>query len=155
MQVTIARTGFRRVALGAAAAALATLLAAGDAAAQSCQEDFAKLSARREANVKALNAMTGGGKRKLDPIAACPRLQSLAAAERELVAYMVKNKEWCGIPDEVLDNARKGSARTGGVAAQACRVAGQVKQMRARAEREAREGGGGGPQVQRMPTGPL
>ena len=154
MQVTIATTGLRRAARAGAAAGLLTLLFVGGAAAQSCQDDFTRLNARREANVKALNAMTGGGKRKLDPIAACPRLQSLAAAERELIAYMAKNKDWCGIPDEVLANARKSAARTGGVAAQACKVAGQVRQMRAQAERQAREGGGG-PQVQRMPTGPL
>lgn len=154
MQVTIATRGFRRAARAGAAACLLSLLWVGGAAAQSCQEDFAKLNARREANVKALNAMTGGGKRKLDPIDACPRLQSLAAAERELIAYMTKNKDWCGIPDEVVANARKGAARTGGVAAQACKVAGQVRQMRAQAQRQAREGGGG-PQVQRMPSGPL
>lgn len=154
MRLTIARTDFLRGFAIAAAAGAMTLLAVGEAAAQSCQEDFTKLSARREANVKALNAMTGGGKRKLDPIAACPRLQSLAAAERALIAYMEKNKDWCGIPDEVVANARKGAARTGGVAAQACKVAGQVRQMRAQAQRQAREGGGG-PQVQRMPSGPL
>jgi hypothetical protein len=152
MPVITAGTKFRR-AVAATALGLG-LFVAGEAAAQSCQEDFGKLTARREAQIKSLNAMTGGGKRKLDPIAACPRLQALAAAERALIAYMEKNKDWCSIPDEVLANAKKGMGRTGGVAAQACKIAAQAKQMRARAQREAREGGGA-PQVQRLPSGPL
>ena len=109
---------------------------------------------KREALIKSLNAATRGGKAKLDPAVACPKLQSLAAVERELVAYMEKNKEWCGIPDDAMANARKGLGRTSGIAGQACRVAVQMKRARAQAEAQARNGGGG-PQVQRLPTGPL
>ncbi|MBL8590953.1 MAG: hypothetical protein JNK46_20645 [Methylobacteriaceae bacterium] len=145
---------FRRAALAAAALAAALFAAAPAQAQSSCQEDFTRITGKREALIKQLNAATRGGKAKLDPAVACPRLQSLAAVERELVAYMEKNKEWCGIPDDALENARKGSGRTAGIAGQACRVATQMKRARAQAEAQARNGGGG-PQVQRLPTGPL
>lgn len=138
----LARAGLAAALVGFAAPALA----------QSCQEDFEKLSGRREAQMKALNAMTAGGKKKLDPEAACPKLRDLAATERELLGYMTKNKDWCQIPDEALDSVKKGSARTSQVAAQACNVAAQVKKAK---EAAARGETPGGPAPQRLPAGPL
>jgi hypothetical protein len=137
-------------------AAAAFGLFAGDAARaqSSCQADFEKLSATRNARIQAVNALSKQGKGKLDPVAACPRLQSLAGAERAMLDYMVKNQKWCGIPDNVIADARKGSANTQRLAGQACNFAAQAKRMRAQAERQAREGGGA-PQAPRMPTGPL
>lgn len=130
------------------------IAAAAPAFAQSCQEDFQKLSGRREAQMQGLNAMTAGGKKKLDPEAACPKLRSLAAVEQELLGYMTKNKDWCQIPDDALDNVKKGAARTAQVAAQACNVAAQVKKAKEAAAR-GETPGGNGPQPQRLPAGPL
>lgn len=140
-----------------AAAGVALIACAAPAMAQSsCQADFEKLSATRNARIAAVNDLAKKGKGKLDPIAACPRLQSLVAAERAMLDYMVKNKSWCSIPDNIIEDAKKGGANTQRVAGQACGVAAQVRKMRAQAERQAREGGGpAGPQAPRMPAGPL
>jgi hypothetical protein len=145
---------WRAIALSIGVAAAALAASAGSSLAQStCQEDFAKLQGAREAQVKSLNALSRGGKAKIDPGQACPRLRSLAASERTLLDYMVKNKDWCSVPDQAIDTLRKTAARTGQIAAQACNVAVQMKKARAAAEAQARNGGGS--QVQRMPAGPL
>lgn len=138
---------------------LATLVAAGvmvaaaPVFAQSCNEDIAKFQERRQAQIAALNGLSKKGKGKLDPIAACPRLRSLVAIENEMFAYMTKNQSWCGVPDDVMGQVKEGKGKSANLAAQACKAAAQVKKM----QQQAREGGGGpgGPQPQRLPTGPL
>jgi hypothetical protein len=115
-----------------------------------CQGDIAKLQQKREAQIASVNTLTKGGKAKLDPIAACPRLRNLAATESQIVAYMTKNQQWCDIPDEILANVKTGRDRTAGFAGQACKIAAMAK--------KAQQGGvaaGGAPPPPRLPTGPL
>jgi len=136
---------------------------AGEAAAQSsCQTDFEKLSATRNARIAAVNALQKKGKGKLDPIAACPRLNALAASEQAMIDYMVKNQKWCSIPEDVVNQARTGSARTRQIAGQACGIASKVRVMQAQALKQAKiarqraaEGGGGAPMKPSLPAGPL
>ncbi len=110
-----------------AAISLPVLLAgAGAAHAQSCQDDFQKLSARRMAQIQVLNNLGKSGKGKMDPNAACPAAKKLAGVESEMLAYMSKNKDWCAIPDAVLDNFKQASAKTKNFAAQACAVAAKI-----------------------------
>ena len=93
--------------------ALVASAAITEAAAQSsCQTDFERLTATRNARIAAVNALQKKGKGKLDPIAACPRLNALAASEQAMIDYMVKNQKWCSIPEDVVNQARTGSART-------------------------------------------
>ena len=148
--VAFSRSSLRPLARAGLAAGLVAF--AFPAFAQSCQDDFQRLSGRRDAQMKELNAMTAGGKKKLDPEAACPKLRNLAAIERELLGYMTTNKDWCQIPDEALDSVKKGSARTAQVAAQACNVAVQVRKAKEAAARGEQQGG---PAPQRLPAGPL
>lgn len=132
---------------------LALLFVAGaDAAlAQSCQEDFQKLSEKRMAQIASLNKIGKAAKGKMDPIAACPAARRLVAIENEMFAYIEKNKEWCNIPDPVVDGFKQARAKTQNFAGQACAVAAKVKKM------QAEQAAGGGPQsqVQKLPAGPL
>ncbi len=118
-----------------------------------CQEDMGKIMKERQGAIDALNKMSSGAKKQLDPIAACPRLKNLAGLENKLVSYLEKNKDWCNVPDNFLENAKAGRAKTAGIATKACQVAGQVEKMKKMQQQAAQQGGG--PQVQKLPTGPL
>ena len=63
---------------------------------------------------------------------------------------MTKNKDWCSFPDEAINNSRRATSRTG-LHRQGVQVASQIKKMKA----QAAQGGGGGPQAQPLPAGPL
>ena len=135
-------------------AALAIVCGGGPAFAQSCEEDIAKISARRQAMIAVMNRAVKASHGKLDPVTSCPKLRNLAAIEGEFVAYMVKNKEWCHVPDEALANVQASQRKTSSVASRACNVAVQVR--RQQQQRQASGGGGGQqPQAQRLPAGPL
>jgi hypothetical protein len=113
-----------------------------------CNEDLGKIMQRREALIQQLNASAKATKGKLDPIGACPRLRKLASLETEMLAYMNKNKEWCTIPDQAIENATQGHTRTAQTASQACGIAEKMKKAQ-----EQQANGGAGPQ--KLPAGPL
>ena len=71
------------------------------------------------------------------------------------MSYLEKNKDWCNVPDNFLDNAKAGRAKSIAFAGKACQVAAQVQKMKAQAQQQAQNGGMSGPQVQRLPSGPL
>lgn len=151
--LALSRSGALCAALVFAGLALST---SGAFAQSSCQGDFEKLAAARNARIAAINALQKKGKGKLDPIAACPKLTALSAAENAMLSYMEKNKQWCGIPDNVIEEARKGSARTRQFAGQACGMAAKFRKMQAEAKRRGAQGGlDGAPQRPSLPTGPL
>lgn len=159
MTVSFARL-VRAPALRAAAivavAAASVALSLGPARAD-CQEDISKFMKQRDGVIAQLNALAGKNKKKqLDPIAACPKFRSLSSILNETVAYLEKNKDWCAVPDEVLDGARKQRGQFVSTASQACGIAAKIAKMKAQAQRQAAEGGPmGAPQAQRMPAGPL
>ncbi len=133
------------------AAALALLPVATPALAD-CQEDMGKIMAERQTLINSLNKLSGGGK-QLEPTAACPKLRGLAAQDGKLVTFLEKNKDWCNIPDNFVDNAKAGRDKSASFAAKACKVAAQMEKMKS--QQAAGGGGMGGPQVQRLPSGPL
>jgi hypothetical protein len=132
---------------------MAFCAAGGVAHAQSCQEDFQKLSERRLAQIQALNAIGKAGKGKMDPNAACPAAKKLVGVENEMAGYMVKNKEWCNIPDNVLEGFRQAANKTKTFATQACTAAAKMKQMEQQQREQAASGGMGAPP--KLPSGPL
>lgn len=135
-------------------AGFTTMAAITPAAAQaSCQNDFALIQGKREKQIASLNALAKRAKGKLDPVAACPRLRSLAAVEGELLAYMKKNKSWCGIPDELVAQVEKGREGTNRMAGQACKVAGQIAEMKRRAAQQGNAAAAA--QRPKLPSGPL
>jgi hypothetical protein len=135
-------------------AAFLVLSVAGPARAD-CQEDIQGFMKRRDAIIAQLNVMSGGGggkKKQLDPVAACPKFKSLATILGETVAYMEKNKDWCAIPDQLLEGAKGQRGQFQKTAGQACGIAAKIKE----AQKQAAQGGGmGGPMVQKLPSGPL
>jgi hypothetical protein len=148
----IAGGGRSRRSIGAPVLGLLLAVAGSQAAyAQSCQEDFQKLSEKRMGQIAVLNKLGKAAKGKMDPIAACPAARHLAAIETEMFNYIQKNKDWCNIPDQMVDNFKQQRAKTQGFAAQACAFAAKAKKM----QEEAAAGGGVGPQAVRLPAGPL
>jgi hypothetical protein len=139
----IARTLIRPAAVAAFFA-----LGATGALAQSCNEDLGAIQQKRNAQMEALNKMTKANGGKLDPIASCPRLRTLAALEREMLAYMEKNQSWCSIPDQIIEQVKTGSSRTAQVAGQACKIAAQARQMQQQQQ-------SAGPAAPALPRGPL
>ena len=113
-----------------------------------CNEDLGKIMQKREAIIQELNASAKATKGKLDPVGACPKLKKLSSMESELIAYMTKNKEWCAIPDNAIENATNGHTKTAQTANQACNIAVQMKKAQ-----EQQANGGAGPT--KLPAGPL
>jgi len=142
----VKRIGAARKALLAAAG---FFLLCGGAYAGDCNEDIGKLSRKRQGIIDELNHLAQGGKKQLDPIASCPKLRSLVAAERELVAYLTKNKDWCQVPDEALKNVTASAGNTSKIANKACTVAEQMKKA------QEQQATGALNAQQKLPTGPL
>jgi len=117
-----------------------------------CGGDMQKLAQQRNVEMKKINdfAKSFHGK-PLDPEQFCVRSAGLLHAETALIAYMEKNKDWCSFPDEAINNLKTNHAKNQGFSAKACTVAGKIKKMK----EQAAQGGGGGPQAQALPTGPL
>lgn len=149
--MSIAGSG-QTIVAGVVVAIMGLGLAASSAFAD-CNSDFAGLMTKRMTDINALNRIskTNGG--KLDPVAACPRLRSLAAAEGEVVSYMGKNKEWCNLPDDVIEKMTSTHAKTVDYAAKACSFASKMKEMQAQQQKQAAQGQQ--EQAVKLPTGPL
>ena len=127
------------------------VLGVGSAAAQSCNEDIGAFQKKRNVHIEALNKMSKASKGKLDPIASCPRLRNLAAIEREMLAYMEKNQNWCSIPANIIEQVKGGAQKTGQVAGQACKIAAQARQM----QQQGAQMQAGAPPPPALPRGPL
>jgi len=132
---------------------LALLAGANGAYAQSCQEDFQKLTQRRMSQIQVLNNLGKAGKGKMDPNAACPAAKKLVGIETEMLNYMSKNKDWCNIPDNVLDQFKQARGKTQNFASQACGVAAKMKKMQEQQREQA--AGGGMMAPPKLPSGPL
>jgi hypothetical protein len=138
------------------AMAMFLLGAAGPALAeQSCGDDLKKLAEKREAALAGVNAIAMASKAKgqqMDPAVFCARSAPLNQAENALLAYMLKNKDWCEIPDQVVEQLKAVHAKSASFAAKACSVAAQIEKMK---KQQAAGGGPAGPQAQPLPAGPL
>ena len=120
-----------------------------------CAVQMSKLQKRRGEEMDAVNKTLSSGKGpggKVDPVVACPKLRSLAAAEATMRTYMEKNKTTCGIPDEVMTQMREGFAKTPEFAQRACQAAAQMKKMQQPAGRRRRRRGGPRRQTSQRPA---
>ncbi len=120
---------------------------------QSCQGDFQRLTEKRMAQIGVLNRLGKAGKGHMDPIAACPAARALVGIETEMLNYMTKNKDWCTIPDNVIEGFKAARAKSQGFAGQACSVAAKVKQMQTQQRSQAAAGPANQPL--KLPAGPL
>lgn len=149
------RSGHRAIWFVAATLGLfIALLAAPSAAlAQDCQTDLQKLQQQREAQIAMVNNLVKASKGKpLDPNVFCTKSAGLNTVEATMITYMTKNKDWCSIPDEILDQLKSNYAKSLAFTAKACNAAAQQKKMQ---EQAAQGGAPGAPQVQPLPAGPL
>jgi hypothetical protein len=131
---------------------LLLLAGASGARAQSCNDDLGAFGKKRNDEIQALNSISKSHGNKLDPVAACPHLRNMQSIEGKMLAYLVKNKEWCNIPDDFLNNFKTNSEKTGAMAGQACKLAEQVKKMQSQG---GGVGGGNLPPPPKLPAGPL
>ncbi|HTV32781.1 MAG TPA: hypothetical protein VME69_06720 [Methylocella sp.] len=129
---------------------LLPMVFAGAAFAADCNTDIGTLTRKRQNLIDQLTQLTQGGKKQLDPVASCPKLRALVSVEQELLAYLTKNKEWCQVPDEALQNISASGGKTTKIANQACTVAEQMK----KAQEQQAQGALNAPQ-QKLPAGPL
>jgi hypothetical protein len=131
-------------------AMLVTALSAPVFAQSSCETDMKRIKDRYDAVVASLNALKKGG--KIDAAAACPKLRALSNLEVERINYLTKNKDWCGVSDDLLASMGAQKAKTAAYAGQACSVAARNKKMQ---EQQAAGGGGAAQPQVRLPAGPL
>jgi hypothetical protein len=151
---------FKTLVLAAGLGAAGSVLASGDASAQAsnCQTDFQKVMAPREALMQRIN-----GFRTKRPTAgqACTTLGQLVAADSRVLKWMTENKDWCQIPDSLVEQLQGASGQVSRSRGQACAAAknqaSQIARARA-AQARAQQGGGGPPPVGssvRLPQGAL
>ncbi len=117
----------------------------------SCNTDMGRYQQKRAAALQSINALVKGPKKQLDPMAACPKFRTLVSVETEMKNWVLKNKDWCSIPDQFVEAMSAGFAKTPQFAQKACAAAAQAK-------RAAAGGGFGSAQAQpavKLPTGPL
>jgi hypothetical protein len=149
-QSMLGAPGLSPVAPGAAGAPPATFVAPPTAApASSCETEMGQFQERRQTQIEALNKIVAAGKGKVDPVTSCPRLRSLVSVEGEMRAWMIKQKGWCNIPDEVIEGMKAGTAKTAQIAERACEAAAQMKR-----QQQAPTGLGAAPAM-KLPSGPL
>jgi len=142
--------GLSPVAPGAAGAPPAALVAPPTAApSSSCETEMVQFQERRQTQIEALNKIVAAGKGKVDPMTSCPRLRSLVSIEGEMRAWMMKQKSWCNIPDDVIENMKAGTAKTSQIAERACEAAAQMKR-----QQQSPAGLGAAPAI-KLPSGPL
>jgi hypothetical protein len=144
---------FIRLTLLAFGLATASLSLSGISYAQSCGDDLKRLSERREAELNRVNGLVKANKGKpMNPEMFCSQSAGLNVAESALIAYMEKNKDWCGIPDDALTALKGNHAKSLAFSHKACAVAAQMRQMK---KQQEAGGGNGAPQAQPLPAGPL
>ena len=140
----------RSFAIASLALALAGVAWAAPALAQSCGDDMQKMAQRRETELATINELVKSAKGKqLDPTVFCSKSGGLISVENAMIAYMEKNKDWCGFPDDAINNLKTNHAKSASFAAKACKVAAEMKKAKEQAAN------GEGPQAQPLPAGPL
>lgn len=137
-----------RPTLVAALAAVGIFASAPAFAQSSACQDGQKILLERQSLVKQVTALTGGGKKKqIDPRAACTVFGKLVNNGDAGLKWMTTNKDWCQVPDQVLENFEKDHKRAQSFKSQACGAAAKMAEMEKRAKQQAQQqqqGGGGG-----------
>lgn len=127
---------------------MATLAAVGifasaPAFAQSsaCQEGQ-KILMERQTLMKQLSDMTGNGKKKVDPRAACTLFTKISKNGEVGMKWMGENKDWCQVPDQLVEGFEKDHKQVQTVRGQACGAAAKMAEMEKRAKQQAQQQGG-------------
>jgi hypothetical protein len=129
-----------------AAFAVAGFFMSAPAFAQSsaCQEGQ-KILQERQGIVQQINKLTDGGKKKqMDPRSACTVFSKLVTNGDAGQKWMTDNKDWCQIPDQIVEGFSKDHKRSQEIKGQACQAAAKMAEMEKRAKQQAQQAQQGG-----------
>jgi hypothetical protein len=136
--------------LGFAFVAASSSMIGASFAQQSCGDDLKRLSDKRTVELNKINQMVQAAKGKpMNPVQFCSQSAGLNSAESALIAYMDKNKDWCGVPDDVIGALKANHVKSLAFSTKACSVAAQMKKQQAAGAANS------APQAQPLPAGPL
>ena len=125
----------------AALAATGFLFATAPAFAQAsgCQEGQ-KILQERQGLIQQVNKLTNGGKNKqIDPRAACTIFTKLVSNGTTGEKWMTANKDWCQVPDQLIQSFAEDHKRSQQFKGQACGAAAKMAEMEQRAK-QAQQG---------------
>lgn len=131
--------------------AVAGLLISADTVVSSVQaqtsgcEQGQKIIAERRSLGEQFQKLTNGGKNKqLDPRAACSFFTKFSANGESGLKWMTENKDWCQVPDQVVENFSTEHKRIQTIKGQACGAAAKMAEMEKRAKQQAEQAQKGG-----------
>ena len=85
-----------------------------------CEPEFLKLRGDVENRGKALEK---AGKQKASAPQVCQLLRNFTAAESRMIKFLQDKKELCGVPDQVVSQAKEGHTKAIAMRNQVCKVA--------------------------------
>jgi hypothetical protein len=129
-----------------AAFAVAGFFMSAPAFAQSsaCQEGQ-KILQERQGLIQQVNKLTEGGKKKqIDPRAACTIFSKLVTNGSAGQKWMTDNKDWCQVPDQLVQSFAEDHKRSQQFKGQACGAVAKMAEMEKRAKQQAQQAQKGG-----------
>jgi hypothetical protein len=85
-----------------------------------CVQEFFKL--RDEAEKKA-GAIKAANERKASPKEACVLFTAFSASQAKMLKFVNENGQWCGIPPNVIEQIKQGTAKVNEIRTKVCQVA--------------------------------
>jgi hypothetical protein len=145
-----------RPTLMAALAAVGIFASAPAFAQSSACQDGQKILLERQDLIKQVSKLTGDGKKKqIDPRAACTVFGKLVTNGDAGMKWMTTNKDWCQVPDQVLENFQQDHKRAQTFKSQACDAAAKMAAAEKRAKQQAQQQQQGGGRLGGGLTGTL
>jgi hypothetical protein len=128
---------------GGLAAGLAVCAAAPAFAQSSTCQDAQKFLGERRSLIDQINKSSGKDK-KLDPRIACTMFGKLASNGETGLKWFESNKDWCQVPDQVVENFTKEHDKVKQLRGQACKAAAHANEMQKQAQQKGANPFGGG-----------
>lgn len=137
---------FRSLALAPVTLAFSALLAAPALAQSSTCQEAQKFMGERASIIQSLNKSAGKDK-KLDPRFACQAFGKLVSNGETGLKWFQANKDWCQVPDQIVENFNKEHSKVKELRGQACGALAKLEKMQQQARQAQQKGGnpfGGG-----------
>jgi hypothetical protein len=85
-----------------------------------CEQEFQNLQAEL---TKRGMAIKGAGEKKAPPTEICKLLRSYVSTEAQMLKFLTEKKAACGVPDQIIGQAKEGHAKSTAMRDQVCKVA--------------------------------
>jgi hypothetical protein len=85
-----------------------------------CVQEFFKLRDEAEKRAAAIKAAND---RKASPKEACQLFSALATSQSKMLKFANENSSWCGIPPQVIEQIKQGTAKVVEIRTKVCQVA--------------------------------